>query len=1011
MPMGWLQRWQSFRRDLARCVRRYHRELVGLGETMVSMFEENRSVFAWCVPLCLLLLAHFGACTASFAAPTTQGIAVPFNWVSTGPIISAKRDSQHALNAIKDPTVVNYNGLWHVYATSASDTGGWGMVYLNFADWKDADKAPQYYMDDNPNLRGYHCAPQVFYFEPQKLWYLIYQSQHPTYSTTTDLSKPETWTKPQSFFAEHPKSVVAGWIDYWVICDETHAYLFFTDDNGRFYRSRTKMSDFPKGFDEPVVVMQAKEPRELFEASCTYRLKGTGQYLTIIEAGNERWTRYYKAFIADRLDGEWKPLAATWGDSFADTTRVRMEDGSKLWSDDISHGELLREGYDQTMTIDPANLTLLYQGIPHDAPRNVDYGRLQWKLSLLQRESSVVTPARARADFNRPVELGPDDKTAYPEPPADIDVKRDGIAHGKLEVAEYDSRTIGTTRKALVYLPPGYSAERKYPVLYLLHGIGGNEYEWTGYCHADIILDNLLADGKAVPMIVVMPNGRAQKDDSVPKDNIFAAAPAFAVFERDLLDDLIPAIESRYSVEADREHRAIAGLSMGGGQALNFGLAHPDVFAWVGGFSAAPNIKPDQQLLPDPASAKQLRLLWLACGSKDGLINGSQRVHAYLKQHEIPHIWHVSDHGHDAAEWKPDLFIFAQHLFKSEPRTQENMTPVDAWAAVKLMTPGINIGNTLESTGQWETGWGNPPITKEYVQTLARLGFKTVRLPIAWDTYADNGQITPKQYQRVSEVVDWITDAGMYCVLNIHWDGGWIDSDFKDRYPKTFHTFSPDAEKKFRSYWEQISRFFAHKNEKLIFEAFNEQSTFDNEPRPYETLTHVNQIFIDTVRKTGGNNANRLLIVPGYTTDIDKTCRDEFRLPKDSVPGKLFLSIHYYTPWQFVGLSHDANWGKMIPTWGNEEDLKQLNGLFDRLKDFSTANDVPVFLGEFSMCSRKEPESSIRWTTSVFNAALKRNMVPVLWDTGGAISRREPYAPTKELVDMLKDVERPATSN
>ena len=182
------------------------------------------------------------------------------------------------------------------------------------------------------------------------------------------------------------------------------------------------------------------------------------------------------------------------------------------------------------------------------------------------------------------------------------------------------------------------------------------------------------------------------------------------------------------------------------------------------------------------------------------------------------------------------------------PPAQEKMTAVDAWTAVGQMIPGINIGNTLENTVKWEIGWGNPPITKEYVQTLARLGFKTVRLPVAWDTYADNGRITPQQFHRVGEVVDWITGAGMYCALNIHWDGGWIDSDDPKRFTKT-HVFSPEAEKKFQSYWNQIARHFAGKNQKLIFEAFNEESTLTNEKSPYETLTHINQLFVDTVAR------------------------------------------------------------------------------------------------------------------------------------------------------------------
>src|SRR5205085_1014577 len=194
---------------------------------------------------------------------------------------------------------------------------------------------------------------------------------------------------------------------------------------------------------------------------------------------------------------------------------------------------------------------------------------------------------------------------------------------------------------------PDYSKDQKYPVLYLMHGIGGDETEWERYAKPDIQLDNLLADGKAVPMIIVLPNGRAEVDDH-SKNNIYAHAPAFAAFEQDLLKDVIPAIESRYSVQGDREHRALAGLSMGGGQSLNFGLAHLDTFAWIGGFSSAPNTKPPGDLIADPEGAKeQLKLLWVACGNKDNLLRISQGVHAYLKEKGVPHVWHVDGHAQD----------------------------------------------------------------------------------------------------------------------------------------------------------------------------------------------------------------------------------------------------------------------------------------------------------------------------------------------------------------------------
>jgi enterochelin esterase-like enzyme len=262
------------------------------------------------------------------------------------------------------------------------------------------------------------------------------------------------------------------------------------------------------------------------------------------------------------------------------------------------------------------------------------------------------------------IRLNPEDVQAFPEPPAGIDGERAEVPHGKLELIEYDSKSVGTRRKMQVYTPPGYSLEKKYPVLYLLHGIGGDETEWQRFAHPNFLLDNLIAEGKAAPMIVVMPNGRAQKNDRA-EGNVFAAAPAFAAFEQDLLGSVIPAIEARYGVQADREHRALAGLSMGGGQALNFGLARLDTFAWVGGFSSAPNTKAPEQLLPDPALAKErLKLLYLSCGNKDGLFRISQGVHGYLKEKGVPHVWNVDGHAHDATHWRNNLYYFAQRVFR-----------------------------------------------------------------------------------------------------------------------------------------------------------------------------------------------------------------------------------------------------------------------------------------------------------------------------------------------------------
>lgn len=270
-----------------------------------------------------------------------------------------------------------------------------------------------------------------------------------------------------------------------------------------------------------------------------------------------------------------------------------------------------------------------------------------------------------------PIELNPDDVPAFAEPPQGFDLRRDDVPRGKIETITYESKSVGTTRAMLVYTPPGYSADKKYPVLYLLHGIGGDEREWQRFAKPDVLLDNLIANGKAVPMIVVMPNGRAQKNDR-PEGDVFKSAPAFAAFEEDLLKDVIPTIESRYSVQADREHRAIAGLSMGGGQSLNFGLRHLDTFAWIGAFSAAPNTKPAKELMPDPtAAAAKIKLLMVTCGKKDGLMRVSQGVHAYLKENGVPHIWHVDDNAHDPTHWKNSLYHFVQRIFVAEqPKTK-----------------------------------------------------------------------------------------------------------------------------------------------------------------------------------------------------------------------------------------------------------------------------------------------------------------------------------------------------
>lgn len=279
-------------------------------------------------------------------------------------------------------------------------------------------------------------------------------------------------------------------------------------------------------------------------------------------------------------------------------------------------------------------------------------------------------PPGGRGGMGAAPRMGPDDKPFYAPAPASAFEARADVPKGKMEVVTYPSTHVGNDRRAVIYTPAGYSARTRYPVLYLLHGIGGDEHEWERGADPAVILDNLIADGKATPMIVVMPNGRAQADDRAG-NNPMATAPAFANFEKDLLNDLIPFVEARYSVRTDREHRALAGLSMGGGQSLNFGLGNLDTIAWVGGFSSAPNTLPPAQLVPDPARATEmLKLLWVSVGDADGLASISQGVHAHLKENGVPHVWHIDSGGHDFPVWRNNLYLFAQLVFKApgDPR-------------------------------------------------------------------------------------------------------------------------------------------------------------------------------------------------------------------------------------------------------------------------------------------------------------------------------------------------------
>ena len=261
------------------------------------------------------------------------------------------------------------------------------------------------------------------------------------------------------------------------------------------------------------------------------------------------------------------------------------------------------------------------------------------------------------------ITLGPDDKQAFPDAPAGFNAARDNVPHGEVKLVEYDSKTLGTRRTMRVYTPPGYTTDKKYPVLYMHHGLGNTHTEWTQRARAPIIVDNLLADGKIQPMIMIFPSGDAAATVENPTPGR-AQAGYGEPYTQDFLKDIIPFVESHYSVLTDRDHRAIGGMSMGSGQTLNIGLSHIDLFAWVGAIAPAPNTKPPAALVPDPAVARNLKLLWLACGSRDGLLRVAQGVHIYLKEKSVPHIWNVDGNGHDTAEMGNNFYHYVQHIFK-----------------------------------------------------------------------------------------------------------------------------------------------------------------------------------------------------------------------------------------------------------------------------------------------------------------------------------------------------------
>jgi endo-1,4-beta-xylanase len=322
--------------------------------------------------------------SAPVSVRAVPGLPNGFAWTSTAPIIVPKSDAKHDLVAVKDPTVVRYHDRWHVYASSVARGGIYGMVYTSFADWSEAPKADLYYMDNTPGFNTYVAAPQLFYFAPKNQWYLIFQSGPPMFSTAPDPGDPTQWAPPQPFYPRTPKVIDdhGGWLDFWVICDAQFCHLFFSNDHGRWYKSKTPIDKFPRGFGEPVVVMDDPEAGRVFEACNVYKLDGSNQYLALIEAFDKSsgFKRYFRSWTADSLEGPWQVLHDDGTAPFAGKQNVSF--AGAPWSDDISHGEMVRSGHDQTMAVDGSKLQYLYQGFAPGSDTS-NYNAIPWQLGLL----------------------------------------------------------------------------------------------------------------------------------------------------------------------------------------------------------------------------------------------------------------------------------------------------------------------------------------------------------------------------------------------------------------------------------------------------------------------------------------------------------------------------------------------------------------------------------------------------------------------------------------------------
>ena len=314
---------------------------------------------------------------------------------------------------------------------------------------------------------------------------------------------------------------------------------------------------------------------------------------------------------------------------------------------------------------------------------------------------------------------------------------------------------------------------------------------------------------------------------------------------------------------------------------------------------------------------------------------------------------------------------------------------------------GVNIGNTLEAMGG-ETNWGNPRITPELIHLAKRSGFQAIRLPASWDQYADRttARIDPAWLGRVREVVQYCVDDGLYVIVNIHLDGGWLENNVTPEKQEQNNA-------KQKAYWEQIARTLRDFDEHLWFAGANEPNV--QTAAQMDVLLSYHQTFVDAVRSTGGRNAFRVLVVQGPNTDIETTSNLMTRLPTDTVAGRLMAEVHYYTPWNFTGMTKDESWGNQFfywgrgfhsasdpahnPTWGEEDTV---DSLFAVVRQQFSDKGVPVVVGEYGAMRRDtltgdalqlHLASRAYYHEYVTRQARANGLLPFFWDTGGLLGR------------------------